>query len=232
MLTAIALDDEIPALEVIEAFSGRSELLDLKACFNKTGEARRYLEENPVDLIFLDVNMPAMSGIEFAQIAPKGIIIIFTTSYAQYAVDSYNLNAVDYLLKPFSFERFQQAIEKAQILHEARLPAVEKEQAIVLKANYGYVKIWPKDIQYIEGLDNYLKIHIENQDLLVVRLTLKEMMEKLPADQFVRIHRSFIISLARVEAVRNKKVFIEEQEIPLGGKYEADFFKVFKKDGM
>ncbi len=171
MLTAIALDDEIPALEIIETFAGRTDLVDLKARFYKIGAARRYLEENPVDLLFLDVHMPAMSGIEFAKSIPKDVIVIFTTSYAEYAAESYNLHAVDYLLKPFTFERFMQALEKARLLYQARLPAIKRQKPIVLKANYGLVNVQPEDILFIEGLDNYLKIHIQEQNLLVVRLT-------------------------------------------------------------
>ncbi|PHN06526.1 LytR/AlgR family response regulator transcription factor [Flavilitoribacter nigricans] len=226
-LTAIALDDEMPALEVIDAFAGRLEELDLQQTFTKVGAARRFLEENPIDLVFLDIQMPAMSGIEFSRIIPAEVIVIFTTSYTEYAVESYSLNAVDYLLKPFTFQRFQQALGKAKELYQARLPVVDPLPPLLLKANYGLVKVWPHDILLIEGLDNYLKIHLQDQDMLVVRMTLKEMAGMLPEDQFPRVHRSYIVSLEKVEFVRNKVIQIHGREIPLGGKYESHFFELF-----
>ncbi|MCB0629915.1 MAG: LytTR family DNA-binding domain-containing protein [Saprospiraceae bacterium] len=229
MLTAIALDDERPALEVIETFAGRSGILDLKATFTQTGAARRFLEEHPVDILFLDIRMPAMTGIEFTRAIPDDLMVIFTTSYTEYAVESYNLNAVDYLLKPFTYKRFIQAIEKAGELHQARHGHYTDLPPLMLKANYGMVRVWPANILYIEGLDNYLKIHREDADTLVVRMTLKEMMEKLPEQSFARVHRSFIVPFARVDFVRNKIIYIGETEIPLGGTYEADFYSQFEK---
>lgn len=228
-LTAIALDDERPALEVIEAFAGRLENLDLLHTFTKVGGARRFLEENPIDLLFLDVQMPAMTGIEFSKIIPRDVIVIFTTSYTEYAVESYSLNAVDYLLKPFTFQRFQQAVTKALELFRARLPVAEPLPPLVVKANYGLVKVWPHDILFIEALDNYLKIHQQGQDLLVVRMTLKEMERLLPADQFPRVHRSYIVSLDKIAFVRNKVIQLQDKEIPLGGKYEGHFFELLEK---
>lgn len=225
-MTAIALDDERPALEVIEAFAERVEELDLLQTFNKVGAARRFLDENPVDLLFLDIQMPAMTGIEFSRVIPGEVIVIFTTSYTEYAVESYRLNAVDYLLKPFSFQRFQQAFAKAQELFRARLPVAEPLPPLVLKANYGLVKVWPHDILFVEGLDNYLKIHQQGQELLVVRMTLKEMEQLLPETHFPRVHRSYIVALDKVEFVRNKVIHIGAQEIPLGGKYESRFFEL------
>lgn len=229
ILTAIALDDEIPALEIIETFAGRTDLLALKQTFTKVGAARRYLDEQPVDLLFLDIQMPAMSGIDFSRVIAPEIIVIFTTSYTEYAVESYNLNAVDYLLKPFPYQRFLQAVHKAQERYQARLPVTDPLPPIVLKANYGLVKVWPHDILFVEGLDNYLKIHLHEQDLLVVRMTLREMADLLPAGQFVRVHRSYIVALDKVEFVRNKVLHLRGREIPLGGTYETLFFQLFGK---
>ena len=177
MLSAIALDDEIPALEVIETFANRTNLIELKACFSKTGEALEFLSKHPVDLIFLDINMPAMSGIEFAKSISEEILVIFTTSYSEFAVESYTLGAVDYLLKPFAYQRFIQALEKAQKIAEYRKS--KTAEPIILKANYGLVKVMPEEILFIEGLDNYLKIHIQNKKPLVIRLTAKR------NDQFI-----------------------------------------------
>lgn len=229
MLKAIALDDEIPALEVIEAFAGRTDLIELQATFSRTGQARRFLEEHPVDLLFLDIQMPAISGIDFSRSIPKDVIVIFTTSYAEYAVESYNLNAVDYLLKPFTYQRFLQALDKACELYEARFAPAE-QPPIILRANYGLVKVRPNDILFIEGLDNYLKIHLIDKELLVVRLTLREMMEKLSDQKFMRVHRSYIVPFDQIQQVRNKHIYIGEQEIPLGGTYEEEFNRRFNSD--
>lgn len=226
MLTAIALDDEIPALEVLESFAARTKTVELKATFSKTGEALRHLQKNKVDLLFLDINMPAMSGLDFAKAIDENIIIIFTTSYSEYAVEGFNLNAVDYLLKPFAYQRFLQAVEKAKTIHEARLS--NPVEPLLLRANYGTVQILPGEILFIEGLDNYLKIYLTNNKNLVVRMPMKDMMKLLPNDQFIRVHRSYIISVAKVDFVRSKAIFIENNEIPLGGKYEEAFLEVFQ----
>lgn len=226
MLSAIALDDEIPALEVLESFALRNQTINLKALFSKTSEALRYLKNNPIDLLFLDINMPAMSGIEFAKAIDENIIIIFTTSYTEYAIEGFNLNAVDYLLKPFPYKRFLQAVDKAKILYDARL--AESVEPLLFRANYGTVKIHPNDILFIEGLDNYLKIHLTKNKNLIVRLTLKEMIKRLSNDRFLRVHRSFIIAVSKVDFVRNKTIHIEANEIPLGRKFEASFYELFK----
>lgn len=156
MLNAIALDDEIPALEIIEDFAGRTDKLALNACFTKTSEALAYLNSQPVDLLFLDINMPAMSGIDLAKRIPPTVMVIFTTSYSEYAVEGFNLDAVDYLLKPFTFNRFEQALDKAIRLRETVQNT--QDESLFLKANYGVVKLSPAEILFVEGLDNYLKI--------------------------------------------------------------------------
>jgi DNA-binding LytR/AlgR family response regulator len=231
MIKAIALDDEPPALEIIETFCSKVDFIVLEKTFTKTGEAFKYVEKNNVDLLFLDINMPSISGIEFYNSIPKKAMVIFTTSYSEYAIEGYNLNAVDYLLKPYTFNRFLQAADKARekysFLHSVAVPA--KEQHIMLRADYGLVKVTLADILFIEGLDNYLKIHLQNQKPLVIRITMKSLLEKLSETDFVRVHRSYIIPLNRIEAVRNKMITIAGEEIPIGTSYEENFFSIFKK---
>ena len=226
MLRAVALDDEIPALEVIEAFASRMPELDLKAVFSKTRKASQYLAEHPIDLLFLDINMPAISGLDFARSIDQDIIVIFTTSYTEYAIESYELDAVDYLLKPFAFQRFQQAIEKAQTLHAAR--QLEQNEPLLFRINHGTVKVQPEDIRYIEGLDNYVKIHLTDDKPLVIRMPMKKMLAHLPEGRFVQVHRSYIVALQWVEQVKNKTILIEGHEIPLSKTYEADFRNRFR----
>jgi len=230
MIKAIALDDEPPALEIIETFCNRAGSIELVKTFTKTSEAFSYLEKFPVDLIFLDINMPSLSGIEFYKSIPQKSMVIFTTSYSEYAVESYNLNAVDYLLKPFTFKRFEQAVQKANDFYRfATQQELPDGKYLVLRVDYGLVKILSDDILFIEGLDNYLKIHLHQQKPVVVRLTMKALQEKLSSSKFIRVHRSYLVSLSRIETVRNKTIFIAGEEIPIGTSYEESFFSVFGK---
>ncbi len=231
MIRAIAIDDEPPALRIITHFCGLLEQVDLLQTFTRTDEALQLLAENPVDLLFLDINMPAMTGIEFYKAIPNRAMVIFTTAYAEYAVTGFDLNAVDYLLKPFTLDRFRQAVDKAaeQLRWQtaANEPNPTPEQFVHVRADYKVYQLALTDILYIEGLDDYLKIHVQNGYPIVARLTMKAMLQKLPDSDFVRVHRSFIIPLRRIEAVRNKVIQLAGQSIPIGASYEADFFERF-----
>ena len=230
MIKAIALDDEPPALEIIETFCARLGNIELVKTFTKTSEAFSYLEKFPVDLIFLDINMPSLSGIEFYKTLTQKAMVIFTTSYSEYAVESYNLNAVDYLLKPFTFKRFEQAVHKANEYYRfTTQQEAPDEKHLLLRVDYGLVKIVLADILFIEGLDNYLKFHLHNQKPVVARMTMKAILEKLPATGFIRVHRSYTVPFARIEAVRNKMIFIAGEEIPIGTSYEEGFLTAFEK---
>jgi DNA-binding LytR/AlgR family response regulator len=232
MIKAIALDDERPALDVIEAFCGRLEPVVPVKTFTRTGEARLYLEVNPIDLIFLDINMPKESGLEFAKTISRQSAVVFTTAYSEFAVESYDVQAVDYLLKPFTFERFKVAIQRAQERIQATRQSVGNagngEAAhVFFRVDYGLVKVLLADIVFIEGLDNYLKIHIRNGRPLVVRMTMKAVLDKLPQTQFLRVHRSYIVALDKIQGVRNKLISIGDEEIPVGNSYESDFIARF-----
>jgi DNA-binding LytR/AlgR family response regulator len=195
MIKAIAVDDEPPALEILENYCRRTEKVELMKVFTSTSRALEYLEQFPADLIFLDINMPSISGLDFAKRIPQQSMVIFTTSYTEYAVESYSLNAVDYLLKPYTFARFQQAIEKAEAVQ--RFQQNERQQYLILRVDYSLIRIALPDILFIEGLDNYLKVHVRNQSPIVVRMTMKALQEKLPDNEFVRVHRSYIVAIAR-----------------------------------
>lgn len=235
MLKAIAIDDEPPALKVIEAFCRRTETgegtrISLEKTFTNPAEALRHFRKFPVDLLFLDINMPTMSGIDFYKSIEQDTMVIFTTAYSDYAVEGFNLSAVDYLLKPYSFERFMQAVNKAGEFHRFMHQSDKSESNhLLVRADYSLLKINISDIELVEGLDDYLKIHVAGQKPVVTRMTMKNIVEKLPAKNFVRIHRSFIVPLARISSVRNKTVYIGSHEIPIGGSYEQSFFEVFNK---
>ncbi|GAB3899656.1 LytTR family DNA-binding domain-containing protein [Larkinella knui] len=236
MIRAIALDDEPPALRVLTHFCSQIQAIDLQKTFLRPDEALDHLHQSPTDLLFLDINMPSVSGIDFHKAIPEQIMVIFTTAYAEYAVEGFTLNAVDYLLKPFTFERFQQAVHKANEYHQFRNqtePA--KEAYLYIRADYTLHKIALSDILFIEGLDDYLKIHIRSTTRpIVARMTMKTMLQKLQEadkgnERFIRVHRSYIVAFSRIEQVRNRIITLAGEEIPIGLSYETEFFKRFQR---
>lgn len=228
MIKAIAVDDELPALSVIETFCTRFNFISLEKTFNRPSDALKYLEKFPVDLLFLDINMPSLSGIEFYKQVKQSTMVIFTTAYSEYAVEGFNLSAVDYLLKPFTPERFEQAVQKAQD-YFSYLNKKENEELkyLYIRADYTLHKLAIDDILFIEGLDDYLKIHLRGTRPLVARMTIKSMLDKLPIKDFVRVHRSFIVPFNKIESVRNKTITLAGEEIPIGASYEKGFMERF-----
>lgn len=230
MIKAIAIDDEMLALKVIENFCGKVDFIDLEKTFHKPKEALKFLEEYPVDLLFLDINMPSMTGIELFKSINQNTMVIFTTAYSEYAVEGFNLNAIDYLLKPFTYERFLQGVNKVNEYYKSQQPRdTENTSYLYIRADYRLHKIALNEILFIEGLDDYLKIHIEKSKPIVARMTMKTMLEKLPSQEFIRVHRSYIVPFRKIENVRNKMLTIAEEEIPIGISYEKVFFENFGK---
>jgi DNA-binding LytR/AlgR family response regulator len=229
MITCIAIDDEPPALKIIESFCEQVDYLDLKKSFISPNEAIHYINNYPVDLLFLDINMPSISGLEVFKKIKQPIMVIFTTAHGEYAVEGFNLNAIDFLLKPFSFERFKQSVKKAHDHYNYTINnAPATEQFIYIRADYSLNKINFDDIELIEGLDDYLKIHVKNSKNIVARITMKGIMEKLPSARFARVHRSFIIPLDKITSVRKKIIYLDKIEVPIGTRYEEDFFNTIK----
>ena len=230
MITAIALDDEPPALRIVENFCGKVDFINLVKTFTNPNEALKYLEKFPVDLLFLDIRMPSISGIDFAKQLPKDQMVIFTTAYSEYAIEGFNLSALDYLLKPYTFERFLQAMNKAQDYYRFYHKQESAEQQyLFVRADYSLIKIMLDDILYIEGLDDYLKIYHHGKKPVIARMTMKSILEKLPDKKFTRVHRSFIVPLSKIEKVRNKMIYIGDKTIPIGNSYEEAFFKLYIK---
>ena len=228
MIKAIAIDDEPLPLEILEEYCSQTNFLQLEKTFTQTTEAKKYLQSYPVDLLFLDIHMPSISGIDFYKGLEQNAMVIFTTAHSQYAIDGFNLNAVDYLLKPYSFERFMAAANKAhdffKFLHSTSTP---KSSHIFIRAEYSLMKILIDDILYVEGLADYLKIHLSEGKYIIARMTMKSILEKLPSG-FLRVHRSFIIPMSRIEGVRNKTISLSGIQIPIGSSYLEDFEKSFK----
>lgn len=225
-MIAIAIDDEPLALDVIRTFCGKIDMVQLAGAFTESSAALKFLDAHPVDLLFLDINMPALSGIDFYKRSGKDSMVIFTTAYSEYAVEGFNLNAVDYLLKPFEFARFQKAVEKAADYH-GNTQQKESSQYIFVRVDYSLVKIAIANILYIEGVDNYIKIYFEKDRPILVRMSMKAILEKLPAGQFERVHRSFIVAFSKVKSLRNRTIHIADKEIPVGINYASDVQKLF-----
>ena len=225
MIKALAIDDEPLALNVIEAFCTQLDYIDLQKTFTKPNEALKHLNKYPVDLLFLDIHMPSLTGIDLYKYINQNTLVIFCTAHAQYAVEGFNLNALDYLLKPFTFERFKQATDKARDYFASSNN--QKAQHIFVRADYRLQKIMLDDIMCIEALDDYLKIYINNQKTIVARMTMKAMLEKLPSTEFMRVHRSFIVPIKKVESLRNKMLQLGDKKIPVGNSYEEDVLKHF-----
>ncbi len=231
MIRCIALDDEPLALELIQEFCKRVDFIELQRTFTQPSEANKYLNKFPVDLIFLDISMPNITGIDFFKNISNDVMVIFSTAFSEYAVEGFNLKAIDYILKPFEFNRFLQAVEKAQIqynyLHQTNTNNVEH---LFVRSDYSLVKIPFSEILFIETLDDYVKIHSIGRKPILTLLTLKAITEKLPATDFFRVHRSYIISIKKIESVRGKTIELGFAQIPISSKYEEAFFKAYTSD--
>jgi len=225
MMNAIAIDDEPLALKVIESLCNKSGSINLQKTFTQPSEAVKHLRKFPTDLIFCDIQMPAMTGINLVKSLQQNTMVIFTTAFSEYAVVSYELNAIDYLLKPINQKRFNQAITKAREYFDyINKKDGSADKNIFVRADFSLVKIPLADILYIEGFADYLKIHIKDRKTIMARLPMKEMMEKLNAADFIRVHRSFILPFSKIESVRGTTIFIGDQEFPIGRTYADEFF--------
>lgn len=228
MLHTIAIDDEPIALEVVKSLSGKVPFIELKACFTNAFEALSYLQKEKTDLIFLDIKMPDITGIEWLKSVPQPPMVIFTTAYSEHAVESFELDAVDYLLKPFSLARFLKAANKANELHRLKNAAAggdDKDESIFIKSGYEQIRIILSELIYIQSAGNYLHFICTNQKILA-RLTMNEAEELLPAAKFTRVHRSYIISNKRVTRIDKNSAWIENTCIPIGAGYSAAIEKI------
>lgn len=225
MINAIAIDDEPLALKVIESLCNKSESINLVKTFTQPNEALKHLRKYPTDLLFCDIQMPAMTGINLVKSLQQNTMVIFTTAFSEYAAVSYELNAIDYLLKPINQRRFTQAVDKAkEYFAYINKKSLNADRHIFVRADFNLVKIPLADILYIEGLADYLKIYIKGRKTIVARMPMKEMMEKLPSSDFIRVHRSFILPFSKIESVRGTTIFIGDQEFPIGRTYTEEFF--------
>ncbi|RYD77265.1 MAG: response regulator transcription factor [Sphingobacteriales bacterium] len=218
-MTAIAIDDEPIALDIIRSHASKVPFVELLNVFTNAFEAISYLQENKIDLIFLDIKMPDISGIDFLKSLSKPPMVIFTTAYTEHAVQSFELDAVDYLLKPFSLSRFLKACNKAQELFNFRNQRTEtKSEYIFIKDGYEQIKVELDEILYLEASGNYTQIQLKDK-LLSSRITINDLAEILPKNDFIRCHRAFIVAKNKISKFDRSQIWIGEKIIPIGATY-------------
>jgi two-component system, LytTR family, response regulator len=224
-INCIAVDDEPLALEYISKHIARIPEMKLLAKCKNAASAEDVLKKEKVDLIFLDIQMPGRTGLDLAKHIHSKQFIIFTTAYEKYAVEGFEVNAIDYLLKPIEFERFKTACNK--VIEQIHLRQGKNEDSYILvKSEYQNVKVFLKDIVYVEGLKDYVKIFLQNQvKPLLSRQNLKTFETQIPGKSFSRIHKSYIVSNDKVTAINKLKILIGEKEFPLGDAYKDEFLK-------
>jgi DNA-binding LytR/AlgR family response regulator len=220
----VAIDDEPLALELLTQYTSRFTELKLLHVFNDAVEAISYLKNNTVDLLFVDINMPDITGVDLVRSLTIKPMVIFTTAYRKFALEGFELDAVDYLLKPIEFTRFSKAVNKAIDFYQYKKSNKPKEENIFVRSEYQMVKINLEEIDYIESVEDYLKIHLSSGKYIMTLMTLKSILDKLPADQFQRIHRSYVIAVVKVKSIVNRKLRIASVELPVSDSY-AGFIK-------
>lgn len=222
MIKCIAIDDEPLALQVITKYCEKISFVKLEKIFTNPDDAKTFLLNNKIDILFLDIQMPDINGVQFYKNLAVKPLVIFTTAFKNYAVEGFNVDAIDYLLKPFEYDRFLKAIYKAKEYLEFLSSQELQLNSLYLKVNYQMMKIHLKDIELIEALDDYIKIYIKPTPILTL-MTLKNILEKLPITEFARVHRSYIIPLSKVEKFSKNKITVVGKEIPIGSSY-ADVY--------
>lgn len=234
-IKCVAVDDEPLALTMVSSFVRQTPFLELVAAFDNAIDALNFVQSNPVQLLLLDIQMADLTGMELARVLnaenrPDKPFIIFTTAYSEFALEGYRVDAVDYILKPFDYEDFITSVSKVrkrleQKNESAEIPQSDNQQYIFIKVDSQIVRVEVSDIMYIEGLKDYVKIHLSNGESLLSLMSLKKLEEKLTNSGFLRIHRSYIISFARVDSLLKSSVKIGNETIPVGATYKEEYDK-------
>lgn len=239
MIRCLAVDDESYASDIIAAFINKTPFLELVGTTTSAFEALNVVQDGKVDLVFLDIQMPELTGIQFLKICGNKCKVILTTAYPEYALEGFDLDVVDYLLKPISYERFYKAASKAQQILEPVLPAQVENVVIAAQQTSDFIfikgdtknkfiKVNYDDILYIEGLKNYVSVYTATQRIITYQ-ALRELETQLPQPPFYRIHKSYIVSIEKIRMIDGNTVFINEQAIPIGETYKEEFFKIIKE---
>jgi len=220
VITCIAVDDEPMALDVIERYCTKSGLVELKAVFREPVKAIEYLNREKIDVVFLDINMPDLSGMQLVQTLSPRPMIIFTTAYSHYAVESYNLNAIDYLLKPITFDRFLAAVNKAMMTLSAKVGMATniEDATIFIKSGPQTYQVKISDILYFEKDGNYITIHLKDRNILI-RENMGDVFDLVPASDFIRVHKSFVVALRHITMIEVHQLTVNNETIPVGSTY-------------
>jgi len=231
-MNCVIVDDEPLAREAIEILVKRMGVLTYMGSFNNAESASHFMRTTSVDLIFLDIQMPHMNGLDFARSLSRNTLVIFTTAYAEYALDSYDVEAIDYLVKPIKYDRFEKAVNKA-ILYHSLLSTEEKDSVgeieadfILVKSERKYHKVNISDILFIEGLKDYVIIHLEG-NRIITKMNLKNIHEKLPRKMFLRVNKSYIVNALHIHSFDNNDLYIKTHIVPIGNAYRDTFFDEF-----
>jgi len=237
-ITCVIVDDEPMALNLVESYVNKTPFLELKKKCSSAIEAMEFVKENPVDLLFLDIQMPDLTGIEFSKMLPKESRVIFTTAFDQYALEGFKVEALDYLLKPFDYAEFLAASNKAntwfELVKGKSESSISKEKEFLfVKSEYKQLRIKLVDVLYFEGLKDYIKIWLkDNPKPILTLMSLKLLNEELPASQFMRVHRSFIISLKNVNVIERSQIIINKQRITVSEQYKPKFLEFINSNSL
>ena len=230
MIKCIAIDDEPLALKQLAGYIQKTPFLELAGKFENALQAIPFIQENEIDLMFVDINMPDLSGMDFVKSLNNPPKVIFTTAYSEYAIEGFKVDAVDYLLKPISYTDFLKAAQKAKDRFFSQITEAEKidsdEKFLFIKSEYKILRINLSDIKYVEGMREYVRIFVENQKPIMTLISMKKLVDQLPEKDFMRVHRSFIVNLNKITTVeRNRIIFDEDIYIPVSEQYKDDFHK-------
>ena len=233
-MNCIIVDDEPLAREAMRLLVEESGQLELAGVFNSAMAAARFMEQQIVDLVFLDIQMPGITGLEFARTLSQKTLVVFTTAYTEYALDSYEVDAIDYLVKPIEAERFQKAVDKAISYHsllvqaerEAIETAIDAGEYFFVKAERKYFKVNFADILFVEGLKDYVILQLADQRI-ITRMTLRSIFDLLPKTVFLRVNKSYIVNVRHIDSFDNNDIFIRTYEISIGNSYRDTFFEEF-----
>jgi DNA-binding LytR/AlgR family response regulator len=227
-MKCVVVDDEPVALEILRDYITKIPFLESAGFFRDPLKAVDFLKDNDVDLLFLDINMPDLTGIQFLKVLKKSPLTVFTTAYSEYALESYDYDAVDYLLKPIEFDRFLKAVNKAHELFHMKTASPKSREHILIKSGTDYFKIKTDDIFYVRGTGNYVTFVTTKKEILSL-MTMKHALEFLPRSQFLRIHKSYIINFQHVDRIETDQIKIRDEYLPIGDSYRDSFFDTIKK---
>jgi len=232
LIRCIIIEDERLAQDVIKAHLQKSDRFTLVGVYRTAPEAREALENEEVDLIFLDIQLPGMTGLNFLRSLTNPPLVVFTTAYPEYALESYEFNVIDYLLKPVSYERFSKTVDKIMDGKIFKTPVKEtkslSQEHIFIKSNSKFFRVGFQDIIYIQGMKDYLKIHTP-EHIIITHQTMTEMENILPADRFIRIHKSYIVAFPRIRAVFGNSVEMEKDLLPIGPNYKERLMSLVQR---